>query len=467
MVVGDSQRAISDTLAEYVTGLKYGDLPAEVVDRVRLAVLDQLGCQLAGSTLEWNKIPYRFITDFGDRPESTIVNYGDKALAHDAAYVNGSFGQGAEIDDYMSYKSQPGGHAGALCVPVALSLGEKNHIGGQEVLTSIAIGYQMALMLGLLMMPALSHRGFHAQGVCGVFMTTAVAGKLLGLKPAELCHAFGIAGSHASGTMEYDQSGGEVKRVHTGIAIRNGMQSAMLASYGLTGPLTIFEGKRGICTLFAGQCNTEDMLKGLHAEWGVMHTAVKSYACVGTLQSSIDVMARLMAEHRFTAAQVQKINVRVGENVLGHGGTIVEPKDAVGAQFSLAYSLAIRLLNGSNDLDLYLDERLWRDPQVLALARKVEVRGDPTMKGDRRRASDVTVTLTDGKKLHGEALVPKGVPENPFTKSELMARFHTLASRAIPKSQAERIAEMVEELEKLNDVSGLMPLLVSQREARA
>ena len=61
-----------------------------------------------------------------------------------------------------------------------------------------------------------------------------------------------IAGSHAGGTMEYDQSGGEVKRMHNGMACCGGLRSAMLAQMGLTGPPTIFEGERGILKVIPG-----------------------------------------------------------------------------------------------------------------------------------------------------------------------------------------------------------------------
>ena len=250
-----------------------------------MAVLDQLGCQLLGSTLEWNKVPYRFIRDLEGKAESTIVHYGTKALAHDAAYVNGTFGQGAELDDYGA---GIGAHSGAICVPVALALGEKDHIKRQRVLDGIVIGYEVAWGLGQLMHVGIGHRGFHPQSIIGTFIATAVAGRLLRLNPKELCNAFGIAGSHASGTMEYDQSGGEVKRLHTGIAVRTGIQSAMLAKYGLTGPATIFEGHRGVLRLFAGQENPEGMILHLGQGVGIMHNCMKQYPTNASQQAPIN-----------------------------------------------------------------------------------------------------------------------------------------------------------------------------------
>lgn len=454
------QKVLSRLLAEYVVGLAYRDVPGEVIQKAKLAVLDQLGCQLIGSTLSWNQSVYRFVRDFGERAESTIVNYGTKALAHDAAYVNGTFGHGAELDDGTFPSSC---HPGAICVPIAMALGEKDKLSGQKFLTAIVIGYQVAWSLGQLLIPGIITRGFHPQSALGVFVATAVAGRLLGLKEETLCQAFGIAGSHASGTLEYDHSGGEVKRVHTGIAVRNGIQSAMLASYGLTGPLTIFEGERGICRVFAGQCNKDKMVHGLYKDWGILHQSVKRYPCNASINSSIDVMSQLMTENHIDYRQVEKIDVYVSEHIRRHAASIAEPRDALGAQFSLAYSLAIRLLKGGNDLEFYSDDRWWRDPEVLGLIHRVEIHADPDRGGEKGRASRIVVKFKDGRTLEGYEEIPKGVPANPWSDKEIVQKFEELASSAVPDEQVAKIRKMVEELEKLKDTSQIVALLVRQR----
>src|SRR5262245_37018041 len=146
---------MAEQLAEFVIGIQYNQLSEEVIKLAKMAVLDQLGCQLLGSTLDWNKVPYNFVNKLGGKPESTILNYGDKTLAHDAAYVNGTFGQGAELDDYGA---GIGAHSGAICVPVVLSLGERDSIEGKECLAAIVIGYEVAWGLGQLMHVGIGRR---------------------------------------------------------------------------------------------------------------------------------------------------------------------------------------------------------------------------------------------------------------------------------------------------------------------
>lgn len=446
---------LSEQLADFVTDLTFGDLPAPVVGQAKRATLDQLGCQLIGSILEWNQIPYCFIRDLDGKPESTIINYGTKALVHDAAYVNGTFGQGAELDDYLD---QGYGHNGALCVPVALAFSESKRTSGRDFLTAIVIGYQVSWAIGRLMYPGFNTRGFHPQSVIGVFAAAAVAGRLLGLTRGQMAHAFGIAGSHAGGTMEFDQSGGEVKRIHTGIAVRGGIQSAMLAGRGLTGPRRILEGERGICTLFAGQCSRDKF--NLEGEWGISHNVIKLHPCVATIQSSIDLLGELITRHSIHPRQVTRIEVGLSELALKHGATIVEPRDVVGAQFSLAYSLAVRLVKSDNELPRYMDCHLWRDPEILRLAHNVEAHVDPEMKGERSFASRIKITLDGGGSVQGFLAHSKGTPSDPVSDEELQDKFRKLAAQALPIPRAGEIIRHVQELDQLADASAIVPLLV-------
>jgi 2-methylcitrate dehydratase PrpD len=451
------EKVFAEQLAEFVVGLRFEDLSAEVIEQAKMAVLDQLGCQLIGSTLEWNKIAYRYIRDLEGKAESTIVNYGTKAPTHDAAYVLGTFGQGAELDDYGA---GIGAHSGALCVPVALALGEKNRIGGKEFLTGIVIGYEVAWGLGQLMHVGLGARGFHPQSIIGIFVATAVAGRLLKLNSKELCHAFGIAGSHACGTMEYDQSGGEVKRLHTGIAVRNGIQSAVLASYGLTGPPTIFEGKRGILRLFANENNPESMTLLLSSGQGIMHNCIKQYPTNASQQAPINGLASLIEEHRFSAEDVERIDVGLNKTVAMHCGSVYEPQEVIQAQFSLAYSLAIRLIKGSNDLSLYMDRELWRDPHVMELAHKIHFYPVPEIRDEQKHGCRIRITVARGKTLEANLEYPKGSFKNPLSKEELRSKFRNLAASVLPGDRIEKVIGTVESMEQIRDVSELVSLLV-------
>src|SRR5215467_9979146 len=112
---------ITAKLAEHASNLRYANIPSDVIEKAKDCLLDQIGVELIGSTLEWNKIAYRYVTEMAGKPESTIVNYGTKVPSLDAAFVNATFGQGCELDD-VGFAA--GGHLSAATVPVALALCE-------------------------------------------------------------------------------------------------------------------------------------------------------------------------------------------------------------------------------------------------------------------------------------------------------------------------------------------------------
>ena len=208
---------IAEQLSEHITGLDHSNLPPIVVERTKEALLDQLGCQIVGSTLGHCNIIYDFIKSFAGEPEATVVTRPLKTWAHDAAFVNATFGHACEIDDHID---TGGGHPGAYSTADSLALAEKGRANGKAVITAMAAGYEVAWRMGRTLSPASTGNGWHSQSTIGAFGSTAVAAKLLNLNARQLAQAFAIAGSQASGTGEYGMSGGEVKRMHSGLAAR-------------------------------------------------------------------------------------------------------------------------------------------------------------------------------------------------------------------------------------------------------
>src|SRR5258707_1551248 len=438
-----SNGTVAQQLAAFIGALDYGQLPVEVRRYGKTLLLDHLGCQLIGSDVDWNQTAYRFITENKSGGAATVVNYGNKVPVDDAVFVNGTFAQGCELDDYYD---QGGGHPGAASVPVALALSEKEKepVDGKRFLTAIAAGYEIGWRVGRGLLPEMMRRGYHAQGVVGVFIAAATAGKLLRLDNERMTHALAIAGSHASGTMEYDQSGGEVKRVHNGMACSGGMRSAMLAAMGLTGPPTIFEGERGILKVFSGICNTAQITEGLGSDSAVLHAAIKRFPVNASQHSPIELLDDLVKKHRFTPNDVQKIEVGLNEAVTLHSGTIYEPTEVIEAQFSLRFSLALRILKGSNELKFYLDPQLWRDPDVLALGEKINLYPDPTAKKEKRFACRMKITLAGGNVIDGYLPSPKGSFYNPLSKNEVRETVIMLGSAVLSEDRLNSLIEKVD-----------------------
>jgi 2-methylcitrate dehydratase PrpD len=279
-----------------------------------------------------------------------------------------------------------------------------------------------------------------------------------------MTHALAIAGSHAGGTMEYDQSGGEVKRLHNGMACCGGLRSALLAQIGLTGPPTIFEGERGILKVMSGRCNIDPIVKDLRTgneNLALYHAAMKRFPVNASQHSPIELLDKLARTHNIDPGLVTKIRVEVNEGILLHGGTIYQPKEVIEAQFSLRFSLALRLLKGNNDLEHYLNPSMWNDPAMLEIGKKIELLADPTATGARRFACRMSIQVSDGREVRDSLAAPKGSYKNPLTASELQHKFYRLGGMVLHDEKLRSIVASVERLENAESVAALTSLMTA------
>jgi len=454
-----ANQTAAQRLAGFICDLDYRQIPIDAVARCRDLLLDQLGCQLIGAIVEWNQPVYRYIRDVKGAGPARIIKHGDRVPLDDAVLVNGTFAQGCELDDYYD---QGGGHPGAASVPVILALAQKQRVSGQDLITAMVAAYEVGWRVGRALLPELMHRGYHAQSVVGVFIAVAAAGKILRLNPEQMTHALAIAGSHSSGTMEFDQSGGEVKRLHNGMACSGGLRSARLAQLGLTGPPTIFEGERGILKVMSDGGNVEAIVKDLVAGSGnlaLYHGAMKRFPVNASQHSPIELLDNLITTNPIKPEQVVRIKAGVHEGVLLHGGTIYQPKEVVEAQFSLRFSLALRLCHGNNDLQHYLNPAMWNSAALLDIGRKIELLADPNAVGARRFACQMTIELSDGREISGSLAAPKGNYHNPLSAAELGEKFLRLGADALPQEQLEKIIHRVAKIDTQEDLAPLVELL--------
>ena len=449
------EHTVASRLAQWVGDLRYDHLSHDVIFHAKRCMLDTLGVQIRGATLPWVQPVYRYVRTIGGEGEATVSYHGDRLPAPYAAYANSTFSYSCELQHHGSWGSA---HSGVIVVPTVQALAEKLGSNGRELVTAMVAGYEVQGRLGLALFQPAARRHFHPQGVLGVFSAAAAAGKLLGLSAEEQAHAFAIAGSHASTILEYDQAGGEVKRIHGAIALRNGIQSALLAKEGLTGPLSVFEGKHGIFASFGGGgIDPELPLRDIGVPFCITRCAFRVYPTIGSSHAALDILSDLMDEHAFDHRQVESIRVGLSAFALSHVTTVTRPRDVIGAQASLGFSVGMRLVKRSNDLELYIDPESWRDPDVLAVSDKLqpyllEVEPHPHM-------TRVELKLKGGRILGREQESPRGTADLPFPQEVLDEKFRHLAGVLLPPERVEEIMRTVAHLEDMRSISELVPLL--------
>jgi 2-methylcitrate dehydratase PrpD len=183
------------------------------------------------------------------------------------------------------------------------------------------------------------------------------------------------------------------------------------------------------------------------------------YPTVATIHAAIEAFGKILDEHNIQADEISEVRVAVREYTIKHGAAIVIPSNVLGAQFSLAFSLALRAIKGSNDLYYYLDESLWTDPRITAIAEKVHAQADPDAIRDRTAGSRVTVETKDGRMLSRYIQYRKGTLQNPATREEFVAKFNSLAGSVLSAAERTEVIRTVEQVEELRTLRPLVHLI--------
>ncbi|GHJ41681.1 MmgE/PrpD family protein [Streptomyces sp. TS71-3] len=449
----EAPSTLSGRIAAWVSALRYEDLPGDVVERTRLLVLDQLGLQLRGATLP-NVRPVLSLADAQPgKAAATLAHSGAATTVSQAVWVNGTLGHSAEYDDAHPLAW----HTNSAVVPAALALAEREGASGRDLITAVVAGIQVMGLLGAAT-PKMLGLGWHGSKVLGVFGAAAAAGAVLGLTPAQLADAFGIAGSDAGGTMEYDRSGGEVKRLHAGSASRSGVEAAELAGLGFTGPATLFEGPRGLLRLFGGGGDAA-ALDAVWDRWLVRDTIVRFYPSVATNHAPLDAIRHLRAEHGIAAGDLARIRVGLVDFAVGHGAAITRPTDAISAQFSLAFSVGLQFVTGGNAPADYFDAGRRADPEILAVGDLVEPYPMPIPEGDPIFSTRVDIELKDGTAYGAYQAGFRGHPSRPAGDADIREKFRENVDGLIAPERADALAAAVDRLETLETVAPLTGLL--------
>jgi 2-methylcitrate dehydratase PrpD len=438
-------------LVEFLHGLRPEALPPEVLDRARYFLLDYLSVAVRGSREESARCVQRMIERTVPAVQATsratVIGTPIRTLPVYAAFANGTASHGIEHDDTHSGGSI---HLGATMYSAALALAETMpDTAPEKFLTAAVAGYEAAARLAMAVQPKEHYAlGFHPTQTCGVFGAAITASKLLGLTAAQTRAAIGIAGSMAAGSMEFLAEGAWTKRIHPGLAARNGMEAASLAAEGFTGPGRIFEGRDGFLHACSRNPVPERLTAGLGNSYEILHTAVKPHACCRYMQGPIDAVLALMREHTIQPEQIRKIEVAL----LEAGWAIIaepryqkyNPQSVVDAQFSMPFGAAVAAICGAAGLDQFTLEQV-HSARVRDMMGKVVMVKDRQLEQTfpREWPARVSIQLEDGQEYERFVRYPKGDPENPLNWDEMAAKFRSLASAVLSPERCDEVIRLV------------------------
>jgi len=459
-------RTLSQILADFATRTTFEDLPADVVESVRMRVLDTLGICAAAAPLETSRAARRWAHDQGGTPLATAVGIREKLPANLAAFVNGVLAHSLDYDDTHLPSVL---HPSASVIPAALAAAEAHGADGRTLIRGIAIGLEVCVRLGMAGYDegagnsTFFENGQHATSICGA-MGGAVAAAVVSGSESSIVDVLGVAASMASGIIESNRTGGTVKRIHCGWAAHAAVSAVDLVRYGLTGPPTVLEGRFGFFQAWLhGHFTPSAITEGLGVDWSVPGIFFKPYPANHFTHAAVDAAAAL----RRSGIDLEAIDRLVlgvpAPNFPTIGDPIAvkrSPETGYMAQFSGPYAVVAGLLGGGGlevGLDDYTDE-LARDPRRRALMRKVDVVIDEecTAIFPREFPAVLTAHLSNGTVVTEKMLTTRGGPSRPLSFDELNRKFRDNAARTMSDQSSAALTAACRDLEERQDIGEVL-----------
>ncbi|MEQ1776098.1 MAG: MmgE/PrpD family protein [Burkholderiales bacterium] len=444
---------LTKQLAAFVINTRENDVPADVLDGARDALVDTLGCALAGSLDEGSEIAQRWVRETGARAQATVVGTPLATSPAEAAFANGLAAHALDFDDSLTTLR---GHPTAPMLGAGLAVGEAAGATGKAVLAAMSIGLEVGGKIGPALGAGHYMKGWHSTATVGVFSATAVAARLWGLTEEQLQTAWGIVASEASGLIR--NFGTMTKPFHAGHAARSAVMAAWLAKNGFTADTQIFDGKNNFFSTYAGDdaVALETTLHKLGKPWEMLTPGiyVKRWPCCYCNHRPVGGMFELIQQHNIKLEEVTR--VRVGflpgaDTPLIHR----DPHTGLEGKFSLEYNAAAALLDGKLTMETFTDAMVQR-PEIRAVMPKVERFYIPDEKfySGVTGYNDIEIVTTRGVfKLHIDR-VP-GSPAWPMTPADRAEKFLDCAGRVLGSGGAKKLFDVAERTGQLTSITEL------------
>jgi 2-methylcitrate dehydratase PrpD len=434
----------------------YSSLPTEVVERIKLFVLDTLGVIGAAADAPGIWEVNRLLVGWEGAGPSTMLIGKGRVAPPTAALANGAAAHALDFDD----NHDPGRvHCYAVVLPAALAAAEaRGGVSGRDFIAALATGVELQARLGLAAPNSMS-KGWHPTTVMGSLGAAAAAARVLDLRAGQFSDAVALAYHQASGTRQALNDGVLAKRLGAGFASRNGTAAAFLAQAGLTGPTRFLEGEAGLFQLYErGEVLPDALLRDLGTTWEILTHSMKPYPCCRCTHNAIAI-GRALHREGLSANDIDRVVIGMSEV---NNKVVGEPYDVrrdstIHAQFNAGYCFATALIHGSVDVATFQRPQI-SDPAVSALAARTSVVVDDEIDAGAMSPTRVTVICTDGRRIERFLEFMEGSPEQPMTDGEALAKFSSCLSTGLGAGRAaiDDLAGKVLDLENCADITDIV-----------
>jgi 2-methylcitrate dehydratase PrpD len=452
-----TRTATTRELASFLSGLRFEELPDEVVERTKELFLDWVASALAGKNAQPVRILERFAGIMGPvEGPSEILPSRRRTSPLFAALVNGASSHVVEQDDLHNASVF---HPATVVFPAALAAAQQTGASGRDLIAASVVGYETGVRVGNYL--GRSHyKVFHTTGTAGTLAAAAAVSHLLGAGEKVMLHALGSAGTQAAGLWEFLRDAADSKQLHTAKAASDGLLAAYLARDGFTGATRILEGEQGMAAGMSLDAEPERLVEGLGEKWAVPETSFKFHASCRHTHPAADALLEGMREHGLDADQIACVRARVHGAAIDVLGPVSDPRTIHQSKFSMGFVLALMAARGSAGIDDFTEEAL-ADSELRRFSEQVEMVFDPEIDAayPQRWIGLVEIETTGGDRITSRVDVPKGDPGNTLSREEIEAKARNLAAfqSGASDEDMDRIIGRVWSLDREPDVRNLLP----------
>jgi 2-methylcitrate dehydratase len=445
---------ISYQLADWAAKLEYDHLSPEAIQSAKLYLFDSFGCALGGSQQHDVQIALDHHKEMGGNAACTVLVDGFRTNPVDAAFLNALMIRAMDYND-IYWKADPA-HPTDI-IPAGLSICEMNGLGGKDLILATIIGHEIEMRLAEFGDPGVREYGWHHATITCI-ASPIVAGRMLGLPPEQIQQAIGISvapsmclGAVTAGKLT------NMKNTVDPMATRAGVEAALLAKRGYSGPEHVIDGKEGLVHCFekfGGSFHLNMLTDGLPTSGGdhykIIDCSMKSFPIEALSHAPLTAMMKIVAEQSINPDDVAEIRVEViarAADILGDPAKY-RPTSKETADHSLPYSLAVGLVDGMVTPLQFRQERI-DDPKLIPIMDKIKVVANEEFESlfPKFQPSRVTITLADGKSFEQRVDVPKGDPRDPMTEEEIAVKFNALGRDVVGEARCGELRRVIMSIE--------------------
>lgn len=476
-MLGSGAGDLTASLSAFSAEATFADLPGDVVHTVKRLILDVIGNALGGWSVSSSKYVLHVVRAMGGNPQSTVFLSGERTSILSAVIANVTLATGLQADDTLLLL----GHHGQSSVLPALAVAEERGASGQDLLTAVAMAYELSGRIAYAARHHTAVGGYRGTTSTNwvIFAAAVGAAKALGLDAESTAAALGTAGYATTvpggGRWNCPPWTPVKNRPYLFLAM-SGTLASLLASAGYLGDREILDGSAedGMANWWEMSGASRDpkvLLNGLGTTWLTPRTSFKPWPSCRHAQGPLGLLQQIMDEHGLSPDDIKEINVTSSSSLLTMhmDSPLVESEED--CQFSVPHMMAM-LAYGVPPGPQWGSPRRWAEPDVVAFKSKVHCRLSPEADkvvaeqmdvGHRiRDPHSVEVLTTSGQSYLHSSDFAVGDPhsaETTMSDERLFTKFRQYSELALPTRSIDRIIDTVMTLESLTDIRTLTQLL--------